>query len=109
MLAETKALLQGLSKCKDDGRSAIDIEADSLTLVIILQSQLKVTWDISYEIRKMRALLHQFTCTLSHVYTESYRAADLLASCGCRSEKSWVFDRWEDFRICSRGLLSLIV
>lgn len=50
MMAETRALLEGLNKCKGDGRSAIDIEADSLILFKILKCQLKVPWAISYEI-----------------------------------------------------------
>lgn len=66
MEAETKALLDGLMVCSQHSINIHTIEMDSHTFSI-LQGEFKVSWHITYLIRKCKTLLNA-EMTIQQVY-----------------------------------------
>lgn len=50
MVAEYRALLQGLKLCVTSGVMSVDIEVDSMVLVQILQQQASTPWSIAMKL-----------------------------------------------------------
>lgn len=53
MVAEVKAILLGVQKCKEVGILNLDIETDSLSLANILCRRVEVPWMVIYDVRKI--------------------------------------------------------
>lgn len=92
MVAETKALLQGIRSCVLQGYWNVDIEVDSLVLVGIVQQKIPPPRCVVYEIRELFDLLKQCNFSINHVYRESNMAADLLSNIGCKEGKTVAFN-----------------
>lgn len=93
MVAEAKALLQGVQRCMQQGISRLIIEVDPLILAQIMQKKVDCPWHICYVIRTIEQMLIPCEYTIQHVYRECNCAADWLANIGCRSGKYWCFTR----------------
>lgn len=85
MIAETKALLQGVERYKQRGISSLVIEVDSLILAQILQKTVNCLWQIRYDIRRIDQLLMSCDYIVQHVHREFNCAKDWLANIGYRS------------------------
>lgn len=92
MMAEARALLQGLKLCVHKGVLQWDVEMDSLVLMQIIQGKAGTPWAITYEIREISQLLQKLDHFLMHTFRESNMAADCLANLGCKCEKYLFFE-----------------
>lgn len=87
MIAESRALLQGLQLCFDTGNKQLVIEVDSVILMWIIQRRVKVPWAIAYIIRSCVQLLQKMEYSIMHIFRKNNQAADFMANFGCDSDK----------------------
>lgn len=66
MVAEARALLQGISKCWIDGDVQVDVDTDSMILIQILQGKVDIPWILAYEIRETKQILSKMDGGLMH-------------------------------------------
>ncbi|KAM7523700.1 hypothetical protein LguiA_013602 [Lonicera macranthoides] len=94
MVAETKALMQGLQLCINQGTLQVELEVNSLVLLQIIQNKVHTPWSIAYEIRNIPRLLQGMEVSASHTYKESNQAADFMANFGCNIGKYVIFNKF---------------
>ena len=68
MIAETRALLQGVKKCLADGYTHVDLEMGSFILLQILKREVETPWSIIYEVRELWRCVDQMNVQLLHAY-----------------------------------------
>lgn len=86
MVAEAKALLQGLKSCVNRGKNQVEIEVDSLVLKHIPDKENSIPWVICY-VRQIRQILAGIVYKLLHTFRENNKAADWLAHWGIQERK----------------------
>lgn len=107
MVAETKALLNGLKRCIAEGYMRVEIEADSLALVQIIQRTVGVPWSIVHEIREVWKLMQQIEFHIQHIYSESSKGGIFLANLGCIEQKRVSFSGFVNLPRLLRGIVKL--
>ena len=58
MVVEARAMLSGLKRCAAKGFLQVEIEADSLILVLVLKKEFAILWSIAYEARELFGVLN---------------------------------------------------
>ncbi|KAM7506402.1 hypothetical protein LguiA_016855 [Lonicera macranthoides] len=107
MVAETRALLQGLDRCYADNVCGLDVEVDSLILLQILEKKIPIPWGVIYEARRLLFLLSCMDVQLRHTYRENNVAADHLANMGCSAQKKLVFTGFRELPKMLKGIVKL--
>ena len=107
MVAEARALLQGLQKCIEEGFFDVEAEIDSLILVKIVNREVEVPWRIVYEVREIWKLVSQMQFKLSHTYRENNQSADFLANYGCSHQCRQVFHGFGELPHSLRGIVNV--
>ncbi|KAG8380419.1 hypothetical protein BUALT_Bualt06G0013400 [Buddleja alternifolia] len=92
MTAELAPLDRGLQLCIEKGYQKVGIELDALSVIHILCSIYKGAWRFQNMLQSIRNSLRLLETTLSHIYCEGNKAADLLANQGCEAQSPQVFD-----------------
>lgn len=88
MVADIKALLQGVQTCVDRGFLNVDIEVDSLILTDVVQLKIPAPWCIIYDIRSLMSLLNLCNFSVSDTNKENNMVADFLSNnVGCKEGK----------------------
>ncbi|OIT20671.1 hypothetical protein A4A49_38227 [Nicotiana attenuata] len=80
IMAEAKAMLQGIIICKDRITGHIIVESDSLVLVNIINYRLKPPWEIGLIIDLIIGLVQDGNITFVHILREGNTVADSLAN-----------------------------
>lgn len=83
IIAEARALLDGINYARTTGSTATNIECDSQTLVHIINKKATCPWSILSYVREIWRLLTP-TDSIIHIYREGNTVADSLASLACR-------------------------
>lgn len=97
MVAESRALCQGLQLCLDKGFHQIDIEVDSMVLLMIIQRRVRIPWAIEYIIRQCLQALQRMEYSIIHTFRENNQAADFMANLGCALDKHVILYRNDIF------------
>ncbi|XP_071917253.1 uncharacterized protein [Coffea arabica] len=80
LMAEALALVAGLQCCRYRNFKQILVEADSCSLVCLVNSDKVAKWPACQVVRHVRVLLQDLNSTLSPVFRETNSAADALAT-----------------------------
>ncbi|KAM7526883.1 hypothetical protein LguiA_016785 [Lonicera macranthoides] len=107
MVAETRALLQGLDRCYADNVRGLEGKVDSLILMQILEKKIAIPWGVIYEVRRLLFLLSCMDVQLGHTYRENNAAADHLANMGCSAKKMLVFRGFTELPRVLKGIVKL--
>lgn len=91
MVAEARAMLNGIRRCKEEGYQTAGGGGRFIDLQV-LRGQIDCPWCILHEVRELKELMLSMTCTVSHMYRESNSGADFLANWGCSHKKQCIFD-----------------
>jgi len=80
LIAEARALRDGVALAVQEGYSMLCIEGDNVTVIRALLGKTEGPWQISHIIEDVKAYLHQVTqVTIHHTFTEANIAADWLS------------------------------
>lgn len=83
LMAETRALLDGLRMGEKSGLPITVIYSDSMTLCSLIQSNKHPPWRICYWWEEIKAIIDRNQWSLQHTYREGNCVADTLASLAC--------------------------
>ena len=86
----------------------MELEADYLVLVHILEKKVEVPWCIAYEVREIMQLMTSIEYRIFHTYKENNRGADFMANIGCREGKTLQFSCFEDLPKEMRGVVKVL-
>ncbi|MQM04634.1 hypothetical protein Taro_037434 [Colocasia esculenta] len=91
VIAKVRALCDGLRLAEHRGLSISAVYSDSLVLAQSFILDKCPSWKCSWWWRISKSLLNKFNITVLHVYRETNRVADALASFACERGYSSVF------------------
>ena len=104
LVAEARAVKDGILMALRTGHNPIDVEGDNLVVIQALNGSGHVPWQISNIIRDIQHLLHDgIQITFTHVFREANMAADWLSKFGHSINHTFISD------ICFSPCLSQIV
>lgn len=107
MVAETRALLQGVKRCLAEGNTHVDLEMDSFILMQIVKKEVDIPWLVIYEIRELWSCLSSMDVKIMHAYREINQAADALANIGCKAQRYVDFCYFREFPQRVKGIVNL--
>lgn len=107
LIAEVRALCDGLRMAADFGLKLESIQSDSALLVESLRSNIPLSWDTIRWWRMVVDLLKAHSIPVTHVYREGNRLADSLASHACSSNTNTVFPSVASMPRACRGNFAL--
>ncbi|XP_041001562.1 14.7 kDa ribonuclease H-like protein [Juglans microcarpa x Juglans regia] len=90
--AELQAVIEGIKICRQRGLMCIDIECDSLLVVLWIRSRICTVWYLWDYWDELLMLLANFDFSISHVFREGNQVADALAKCGALGENNIFID-----------------
>ena len=100
--AELRALLVGVRYCIAREYLELHLEADSLTLIRIVQGVSACPWQLQRELDELLMFKQHFQM-ISHCYREANAPADRLANLGADSNAGQVFNRFSDLPWLVKG------
>ena len=106
MQAELRALLWGVRHCVIRGCLELHLEADSLTLVHIVQGTSACPWRLQRDLDELMMFKQYFT-SITHCYREANAPADHLANFGADSSTGHVFNTFSELPQLVRGAIRL--
>lgn len=92
LIAEMRALLDGLRYCSALSLAVTHVEVDSKLLVDILHGVSSCPWRLHYWIREAKLLLSQGNISVLHTLREGNMPADKLANEGCTTRNIYSRD-----------------
>ncbi|OVA16383.1 Ribonuclease H domain [Macleaya cordata] len=84
-LAESRALLDGLSLCLDIGITRIAVRVDSSLVAAWYHCKKDIQWSLAYWWLKIREVTQDLNIVAGHVYRELNALADFMATMGIHS------------------------
>ncbi|XP_027152134.1 uncharacterized protein LOC113752202 [Coffea eugenioides] len=106
MQAELRALLWGVRHCVIRGYLELHLEADSLTLVQIVQGTSACPWRLQRDLDELMIFKQSFQ-SITHCYREANTPADHLANFGADACAGHVFNTFSDLPLLVRGAIRL--
>ncbi|XP_071914144.1 uncharacterized protein [Coffea arabica] len=106
MQAELRALLWGVRHCVIRGYLELHLEADSLTLVQIVQGTSACPWRLQRDMDELMIFKQSFQ-SITHCYREANTPADHLANFGADACAGHVFNTFSDLPQLVRGAIRL--
>nr|XP_027124765.1 uncharacterized protein LOC113741433 [Coffea arabica] len=106
MQAELRALLWGVRHCVIQGYLELHLEADSLTLVQIVQGTSECPWRLQRDLDELMIFKQSFQ-SITHCYREANTPADHLANFGADACAGHVFNTISDLPQLVRGAIRL--
>ncbi|MQM10895.1 hypothetical protein Taro_043794 [Colocasia esculenta] len=91
LLAEVRALCDGLRLAVLHGHNITSVYSDSLVLVQSLNNDKCPSWKCPWWCRLAQSMLHDMHICVVHSYREANRVADAFASYACDSHQSSIF------------------
>ncbi|XP_060185616.1 uncharacterized protein LOC132615077 [Lycium barbarum] len=80
VVAEAKAILQGLTYCVEHELHPLIMETDSLLLKKVVEEQWQILWCIITEVERIKKMMEGLNVIIQHVYREGNSLADFLAN-----------------------------
>mgnify|MGYP004714311617 CR=1 FL=1 len=99
---ELRALLLGVKYCIARGFLELHLEANSLTLIRLVQGASTCPWQLQRELDELLQF-RQYFRTISYCYKEANSPADCLANYGANSNAGQVFNGFSDLPRLVRG------
>ncbi|XP_077226257.1 uncharacterized protein LOC143859445 [Tasmannia lanceolata] len=94
MVAEARALLDGLRLCKAFGIVNLVVESDSKVLMDLISKKESHPWSISSYWLEMMLLMDQLRPSHQHQFREGSKVADALANEAVITKSNQVFQAW---------------
>jgi len=80
IMAEAKAICEGLEYCVERQLHQLIMETDSLVIRKIIDGEWATPWCISVEVRKLKQIMNNYKILFQHVQREGNTIADFLAN-----------------------------
>ncbi|XP_077249428.1 uncharacterized protein LOC143888931 [Tasmannia lanceolata] len=103
MVAESRALLDGLRCCSAFKVPKIIVESDSKVLIDLILSKGQIPWAIQYLWKEIQNLLAILSPSYQHQYREGNSVADSLANFRCSSKNNLFYSSRANLPRHSRG------
>ncbi|XP_075084894.1 uncharacterized protein LOC142168132 [Nicotiana tabacum] len=107
VVAEAKAILQGLEYCVTHDLHPLILETNSLVLKKVIEGKWVTPWCIGAEVQKIRGLREHFNVIFQHVYREVNTVADYIANNAFNFAGSTIFYSFIGMTSEGRKLLNL--
>ncbi|KAI0519126.1 hypothetical protein KFK09_006566 [Dendrobium nobile] len=85
MSAELQSLSYGLERCLNLGFISVNIEVDATSVIYAISEDKDGNPHDFYTIRKIKSMMNDLSCVISHTYREGNACADWLAKYGAQS------------------------
>jgi len=90
IIAESRALRDGLQAALQSGFHQLDIEGDNAVVIGALRREIDVPWQIRTIIEDLQSMLQQIVHSqVTHIYREANMAADWLSKFGHSISDTW--------------------
>lgn len=106
-MAETKAMLYGLTWCADKGYSRVKGETDSLLLTKCISREWKIPWKMVEDVAKIHKLVKDHGFSIIHCYREANKPEDKLAIFSYQVNGSMSFTSFRELPRHVRGLVNM--
>ncbi|XP_077249302.1 uncharacterized protein LOC143888778 [Tasmannia lanceolata] len=103
MVAEARALLDGLRLCKAFGFKNFVVESDSKVLMDFISKKGSHPWSISFFWPEIIDLMDFMGPHHQHQFREGNQVADALANEACKSRSHQIFHGWSEMPRIARG------
>ncbi|XP_077217986.1 uncharacterized protein LOC143852487 [Tasmannia lanceolata] len=103
MVAEARALLDGLRLCKAFGFKNFVVESDSKVLMDFISKKGSHPWSISFFWPEIIDLMDFLGPHHQHQFREGNQVADALANEACKSRSHQIFHGWSEMPRIARG------
>lgn len=97
LVAEARAMLDGLRYASCYGIGLHSVKSDSETLVKIIKEDYSCPWRLLPFIKDLRSLIRNLNSAVVHIYREGNQAVDGLANLACQRNSDFLF--YDIFRL----------
>ncbi|XP_019225001.1 PREDICTED: uncharacterized protein LOC109206620 [Nicotiana attenuata] len=80
VVAEARAIVQGLEYCVEHNLHPLILETDSLVMKKVIEKEWDTPWTISQEVRRIKEIMDNFNVIIQHVFREGNVVADFIAN-----------------------------
>ncbi|XP_077237364.1 uncharacterized protein LOC143879051 [Tasmannia lanceolata] len=103
MVAEARALLDGLRLCKAFGIVNLFVESDIKVLMNLISKKESYSWSISSFWTEMMLLMDQLCLSHQHQFREGNKVADALANEAVITKLNRIYQGWSEMPTTARG------
>ncbi|XP_075107022.1 uncharacterized protein LOC142180004 [Nicotiana tabacum] len=107
IVAEAKAIVEGLAFCIKQQLHPLIVETDSLVMKRIIEDEWETPWSIGKEVKRIKGMKENFNVTFQHVLRESNTLADFLTNTTFSFPGAINFNSCSEMPSARRRLLNL--
>ncbi|XP_070037047.1 uncharacterized protein [Nicotiana tomentosiformis] len=107
IVAEAKAIVEGLSYCMDRQFHPLIFEIDSLVMKKNIDGERDVPWSIGKEVKRIKEMKDQFNVIFQHVLRDGNAVADVLANLVFSFVGTLIFQSLTELPTAGRKLINL--
>jgi len=107
LVAEARAIREGLFFCKEHLLSHVIIETNSMAMVQILEGGWNVPWSVTLEVNSINCLRRSLSARVQHTFREGNTLADYFANLVFDFAGDYHFSHFQDIPMEGRRILNL--